>query len=162
MTASLSQWWLGRSRRERNLLLLMLAIAVPILLWLLVVRPLDTAFTTARLSLNESIARHGRIIAKADALMAAPVPDAPKGKPLDTLASLSVLVADAASQIGLTLDSANPVGSNAIDIRIAQARPAAVTGMLSHLETRGLSVESMRMTPAGTGTVSVSARLVRR
>ncbi len=157
MIVTVRQWYESRSLRERRLLLLMLAIAVPSLAWLLVVAPLNNAYDSALDRHLEAVDRSGRIRALADparVTRSAAVP-ATGG------AELALVVTEAATQAGLTLDSTSAAGPDTVTIAIAQARPTAAVQWLRDFELRGIRVENLRMTPAADGTVAVTARLVR-
>ena len=74
---------------------------------------------------------------------------------------LPLVIAEAATQAGLTLDSTTAAGPDDVSISIAQARPTAAVQWLRDFELRGIRVEDLRMTPGADGTVSLTARLVR-
>lgn len=157
MIVTIRSWFEARSARERRLILLMLAIAVPLLAWLLVVVPLNSAYDSALERHLEAVDRNGRVRALADPVRTArPAVVAPAGS-----ADLALVVAEAATQAGLTVDSTSPTGPDSVTIAIAQARPTAAVEWLRNFELRGIRVEELRMTPAADGTVAVHARLVR-
>lgn len=157
MIVAVREWYGSRSARERRLILAMLAIAVPLLAWLLIVAPLSRAYEAALERHLEAVDRNGRVRALADPARASrPVMVQASGA-----ADLSLIVAEAAAQAGFTLDSASPAGADTVAISVAQARPTAAVQWLRDFELRGIRVEDLRMTPAADGTVSVSARLVR-
>lgn len=157
MIVTIRQWYESRSARERRLILVMLAVAVPLLAWLLVVAPLGNAYDSALERHLEAVDRNGRVRSLADPSRASrpAVVPAPGG------ADLALVVAEAAAQSGLTIDSASPAGADSVTIAIAQARPTAAVQWLRDFELRGIRVEDLRMAPAADGTVSVTARLVR-
>ena len=157
MIVTVREWYSARSLRERRLILLMLVIAVPLLAWLLVVVPLSNAYEEALERHLEAVDRNGRVRALAEpARIARPV-----AAPATGAADLALVVTEAATQAGLTLDSTSPAGPDAVTISIAQARPMAAVQWLRDFELRGIRVEDMRMAPAADGTVSLTARLVR-
>jgi general secretion pathway protein M len=156
MTAVID-WLSGRTRRERHLILLMLAIAAPVLAWLLVIRPLDTAHDAALDEHLAAIDRHGRVLALAEAAKST------ASRPLDaSKADLQLVVTQAAAQAGITLESASPSGANAIDLAVAGGRATALGQWLAQFEARGIAVQQLSMTPLPDGTVNMSARLARR
>lgn len=157
MIVTVRHWYQSRSARERRLILLMTAIALPLLAWLLVVMPLSNAYESALDRHLEAVDRNGRVRALADpSRIARPVVAPAAGG-----AELALVVAEAATQSGLTLDSNSAAGPDAVTITIAQARPTAAVQWLRDFELRGIRVEDLRMSPAADGTVSVTARLVR-
>lgn len=151
------QWLDGRSLRERRMILVMFAIAVPLLGWLLVVRPMTLAYDRALESHLEAVDRNGRVKMLAGAVEAAPG----GARAAASSADLGLIVAEAASQAGLALETNSPTGPGGVAITVAQAPPVAAAQWLGDLETRGLSVQEWKMTPTGTGTVSVSAHVMR-
>ena len=156
MTA-VRDWIRGRTRREQHLILLMLTIALPVLAWLLVVRPLLTAYDT---SLDEHLAaidRHGRVLALAEAAKSTPSRRLEADK-----ADLQLVVTQAAAQAGITLESASPSGANSVDVAVAGGRATALGQWLAQFEARGIAVQQMSMTPLPDGTVNMSARLAIR
>ena len=66
MIVAVREWYVSRSERERRLILIMLAIAVPLLAWLIVVLPLSQARESALERHVEAIDRNGRVRALAD------------------------------------------------------------------------------------------------
>lgn len=157
MIVVVREWYHARSLRERRLILLMLVIAVPLLAWLLVVVPLGKAYDTALERHLEAVDRNGRVRALAEPARISQ----PAVAPAAGAADLALVVAEAATQAGLTLDSTSPAGPDTVTISIAQARPTAAVQWLRDFELRGIRVEDLRMAPAADGTVSVTARLVR-
>ena len=157
MIVQVREWVAARTRRERRLLALMLAIALPVLAWLLVVRPLDAAHDAALERHQEAVDRNGRVRMLAAAAASAPAAAAATGGP-----ELALVVTDSAAQAGLTLDSSDPLGPDAVAVGIARASASAAMQWLSALEGRGIAVEELRMVPGQDGSVSVNARLVRR
>jgi general secretion pathway protein M len=156
MTAMID-WFRGRSVREQRLLLAMLAIALPLLLWLLVWRPVDAALTGAWDRHAEAVDRHGRVLAAAEALEAG-------ARPGPTLATgeIAALAGEAAGRSGLTLASAAPQGPDRAAVSIAAGEPRAMLAWLRGLEEQGVVIDDLRMTPAPDGTVALTAVLARR
>lgn len=153
------EWYSSRSRREQHMLLLLLAIAVLLLAWLLIVRPIDLAYDAALDRHLQAIDRNGRVRALADAAKTRPATGQPSsvGGP-----ELALVVAEAASRAGLALDTNTASGANSVTFSIAEARPTIAAQWLRDFDSRGVSVEEFRMTPAANGTISLTARLERR
>ena len=156
MIHSARDWFMSRSPREQRLILLMLGIALPVLAWLLVVRPLNAAYDHARKEHREAVVRHGRVLALADAAKSAPARRVRSGN-----ADIQLVVTEAASQAGIVLQGTTPSGPNAIDIGVTGGRAPALAQWLAQFEAQGIVVQQMRMTPSPDGTVNLSARLAR-
>ena len=154
MTA-LTSWFRGRSAREQRMLLVMLTVAAPVLLWLLVWRPLTGALDAARERHAEAVERHGRVQAAAAALKGAGRPvAAPPG-------DLASYVGQAASNSGLSLTAADAQGPNRTAVTIASGDPRAMIGWLRGFEQQGLVVRELRMAPATGGSASLTAVVAR-
>lgn len=158
MIVSLRQWYLARSAREQRMLLMMLVIAVPIMLWAAIIRPLDQAYQRALDAHLQAVDRNGAVRSLAKQLESGPTGAA---IPSPVGPDLTLVVAEAAAQSGLTLDSNAASGADQVAVSIAQASPTVAVEWLNGLEARGLSVEELRMVPGQGGTVSVTARLGR-
>jgi len=157
MIVAVREYYASRSVRERRLLLAMSAIALPLLLYLAVIMPLGRAYDTALEEQLEAVDRNGRVRAMVSvARSGGPRVPAPADG-----ADIALVVTEAATQLGLTVDSNSPAGPNAVTIGISQARAGAAVGLLRDFESRGIRVEDLRMTPSGDGTVSMTARLAR-
>ena len=156
MTASIRDWYLGRTKREQRLILLMLAIALPVLAWLLVARPVSAAYDRALEDHLAAIDRHGRVLALAEAARSAPARRIQSNK-----ADLQLVVTEAASQAGITLQGTIPTGPNGVDVTVSGGRATALAQWLAQFEAQGIKVQQMTMTPLPDGTVNMSARLAR-
>jgi general secretion pathway protein M len=156
MTA-LRDWYVGRTQREQRLILVMLAVAVPVLAWFLIVRPVSGAYDQAVQDHLSAIDRHGRVMALAEAAKSTPARSVAASD-----ADLQLVVTEAASQAGIVLQGTTPNGSNALDLNVAGGRATALLQWLAQFEAQGIAVQQMTMTPQPDGTVSMSARLARR
>jgi general secretion pathway protein M len=155
MTA-IRDWFLGRTQREQRLVLLMLAIALPLFAWLLVVRPLGTAYQDAIQDHLAALDRHGRVLALAEAAKSAPARPVEASK-----ADLQLIVTQAATQAGIALQGVTPNGSNAVDLTVGGGRATALAQWIAQFEAQGIAVQQMSMSPLPDGTVNMSARLAR-
>jgi general secretion pathway protein M len=153
MIVALRHWYSGRSLREQRLILAMLAIALPLLAWLLIVAPLSRAYDDALERHLAAVDRNGRVRA-----LAGGGTESRTGAPAGDLA---LLVTDSAGRAGLTLDSNSPAGAHAVTVAVAQASPTAVTQWLSSVEGHGLRLDNLRIVPAGPGGVSLTAQVWR-
>lgn len=131
----MSDWWQGRSPRERMLLQAMLGLAAFVLGWLLVVRPLADSLETAK-------TRHGAaVVALAEARArrhSAQIAAAPAPLPIDGL------IAATANEAGFTAARVTAAGPARASVAIESARPQALFGWVALLERRGLVVERLR------------------
>lgn len=154
MTSAVHDWYRGRTAREQLMIRLMLAIALPVLAWLLTVRPVSALYDEAVRDHLAAIDRHGRVLALAEAAKATPARriDASKG-------DLQLVITEAATQAGITLQNATPSGANAVDLTVAGARATVLAQWLAQFEARGIAIQQMNMTPLPDGTVTMSARL---
>jgi general secretion pathway protein M len=157
VTATLRNWFVSRTKREHQLILLMLATALPVLAWLLVVRPLSAVYDDALEDHLEAADRHGRVMALAEAAKSTPARRVAANK-----ADLQLVVTEAARQAGIALQGAAPSGPNAVDVTIVGGRATALGQWLGQFEAQGIAVQQMSMTPLPDGTVNMSARLARR
>lgn len=155
MIVRLRSWFVERSLREQRLLLLMAAIAMPLLLWLLVVRPVGLAYDQALDRHLEAIDRNARVRALAETDKVRAVPGVAIGP------DVALAIAERAARAGLVLDSNSAAGSNGVVISVSSARATVVTQWLAELERDGFMVSELRMAPAADGQVSLSARLAR-
>lgn len=149
-------WMSERSERERRLIWLMLAVAVPILAWALIVRPLSNAYDATLEKHLQAVDRNGRVRALAQVAK-----DRTAAPAAVAVADLGLAITESAGQAGLALDGNAPAGGDVASISIAQASPAAAIRWFQDLQARGLIVEEWRMSPAGSGTVTVTARVRR-
>lgn len=151
----LLSWYRARARREQWLLLAMLALALPVLLWLAVWRPLDQALDAAILRHAEAVQRQGRVAAAAEALKSV-------RRPAETpVGDLAAYVGQSAGRSGLSLASAAAQGPDRATVAIAAGDPRAMAGWLRGLEQQGIVVQQLRMTSTNQGTVALSATLSR-
>ncbi len=150
MIVMLRQFYGARSKREQRLLLLMAAIVIPLLLWLLLVRPLNAAYDDALQRHLQAVDRNGRVKALA-ARASGGAPVVPAAVP-----DLAVFLSDSARQRGIAAEarSASP-GFAAVSIA-SSAAPGALD-WLRGLEVSGYRVSDVRISPTGGGSVAVAA-----
>lgn len=148
----LSSWWRERSRREQGLVLVMLGLAVLVLGWLLVVRPLSDSLDAAKtrhaaavLALGEARAREDRMGAPARAVSPA--------LPVDSL------IGRTATDAGFPGARIAGQGPARATVAIDAARPQALFGWLVRLEQQGLVVERFHALANSDRTISAEATL---
>lgn len=154
LTSSVSGWFLSRTERERWLIILMLAIAIPLLLWLLVARPLMLGLEAAKARHVAAVEQHGAVLAQLAQLEGASTAAIPAGG-----APLALRVTDSAAQAGIRLAANEPRGPDTVTIALAAAPPTASLRWLRQLEASGIAVRELTITPEGQGAVSVRATL---
>lgn len=155
MIANARHWFLARSRREQLLLTAMLALALPLLAWLLVYRPVDAALTSARARNVAAVHEHGRVVAQlAQLKQTAPATSTP------ATGDLALLVSVSAGRHGVVLASNSMQGPDAMAF-VTQAGPVtAPLRWLQELEEQGVAVRELQLTPAPGG-VSVTGQVAR-
>lgn len=151
MIVAVRQWYSGVSTREQRLIAAMLLVALPVLVWLLLIRPITNAYDAALARHLESVDRRGRIAALVDLTKAQPRSSPAAG------GDLVLLLSDQGRQAGLTID-VQP-GATAGSARLsAESAPAPATAAwLTQLEASGYILDQVRFTPKGDGTVAVEA-----
>lgn len=151
MIVQIRSWVESRSARERRLLLLMLAILVPVLIWLILVRPLSTAYDDALQRHLQAVDRNGRVKALA-ASGAVGARTAPRAVP-----DLALFLGDSARQRAITAEvTPGPAPGTAVVTIASSAAPAALD-WLRGLETAGYRLGDVRLAPSGAGAISVTA-----
>lgn len=153
--SGIRSWYRARSSREQRLILAMLAIALPIGLWLAMWRPVDAALDAAHARHAAAVERHARVVFAVEELKNATRPSAMPG------GDVSAYVGEAAGNAGLTLGSASAQGRDRVAVTIPGGDPRMIVGWLRSLEQQGFVVDELRMTPVPQGAVSLSAVLAR-
>jgi len=153
--SGLRAWWAALSAREQRLVVLMLAMACGVLLWLGVWRPVRAGIEFGRARYAVAVDINASVRAKLALLKAQPTQSQGRSSgPVDQI------VAQSAAETGLTLDRSAAQGQGRIAITIGSARAGALLAWLAGLEARGIMVETLNMTPGTTaGTVVVQAVL---
>jgi general secretion pathway protein M len=153
--APVTGWFLSRTPRERWLIGLMLAIAIPLVAWVAVARPMLLSLEAAKARHVAAVRAHGAVLAQLAQLETSPpgaVPSAESGAPL------ALRVTDAAARAGLRLTANEPRGPDAVSIAVS-GPPTASLRWLRQLEAGGLSVRELTITPEGPNAVIVRATL---
>lgn len=150
---ALRDWYLGRSRREQVMLGVMLLVAVPVLVWLLVVMPVNGWHDEARDDYLAASERYGRVVL----LAGAERDEGSGGRSIEQ--PLGDYVAASAAQAGFALTRNVPDGPARTDIGIAQARPQAALEWISQLRAAGIVVDRLQLADNGEGGVEVDLTL---
>ena len=156
MTEAARNWFVALSRREQVLVGIAVVLALGVIAFFGVYRPLYGLATDAKRSFYEATMQAGRIEAKAQALS---MPA--NRRPAAEIAALNLLLASEAAERGFTLDSNSPQGASRAEIAIGSARSTALLSWLADLERRGVVPETLVIRRMDNGTVSVSARLAK-
>lgn len=149
-------WFMGRAERERWLIAAMLAIALPLLIYLLVYAPLERA-------LGESRERHIAAV-QLNARTKAQLAQLEESRSLPgtpAVSDLALLVGESAGRSGITVASTEPRGAG-VAVSLAGASSTSALRWLQELEAQGAVVTDMQVTPAPDGTLAITAKLGRR
>lgn len=150
MKARLIDWWSARSGRERILLATMMALLIPVLAWLLVLRPLEAGLEAARADHWAATERLLQVRADAAAMaLPAKAPAQPVPLIVNRIAEVSGFVP---SRMDAGADGRVMLG-------LASARPPALRAFLRGLEREGVIVETITVRTNSDATVSVDAIL---
>lgn len=144
-------WWSLRSRREQRLIQVMLVLAILVLGWLLVVRPLTDSLAAAKARLDAAAVALGEARARATPGAS---PMAPAAGPVDAL------VARTANEAGFTNARITSQGVERASAAVDAARPQVLFGWVARLEQSGLVVE--RLTTRLNGDRTLAAELTLR
>ncbi|GGI84121.1 hypothetical protein GCM10007973_20830 [Polymorphobacter multimanifer] len=131
--SALPLWWRLRSRREQRLLLALAAVALPVLLWLLVLRPIEAARTAAEADLATATSDLASIRALAPAFSA----------PRTAGGALLPRVEAGLAAAGLTATSLDSTGNGRVTLRLAAARAQVLLRLVAGFEAEGLLVTSL-------------------
>jgi len=155
MSGTLFFWWQARSERERILLLVMLALALFLIGWLLVARPLaerldavKARHEAAAIALAEARAR---VAQSGGSAVVAPSP-----LPADSL------IGGTATEAGFAGARIAAQGPERATLAIDAARPQAFFTWILRLESSGLVVERLRAQANADRTISAEAVLRKR
>lgn len=151
MIGHFRSWWKGLSTRERWLVGVAAGLAVIVLSWLLIVRPIDAMRESAKARHDAAVMALGRIENRLAAIQiaAANPPPAISGR-------ISDVVMAEAIRVGFNAAQTEPVGTDGVRVIIAAVRPQTFFALVTDLETRiGLDVESLTARPNADETLSV-------
>jgi len=145
-------WWKGRSLREQRLLVVMAALAIVVVVWLGMLRPLSDARAEARKRHSDTLVAVAQIEAEAARLKALPDRAGATGAPID-------IVRAEADAIAITPSLVQPDGDGVrVDIPVIGGQ--ALFTLIDRLRVRGLSVDTLAARPETGGSLVVTMRLV--
>lgn len=159
MIATLSRWWTSLSTRERWLVGVAAALAVPIIGWFLIALPLQSALSSTREAHGMAVDRHAAVLARVEALAA--LEGRGSAGPANATASLDLSITQSAAEQGFTLSRNEAQGTNGVIIAIANARAPALLRWLGDLEAAGITAADLSLRPNADGTVALTATLRR-
>lgn len=151
MRDSLALWWRTRTLREQRLLLAAAGLAIVVLAWLLVIRPLGDALSEAR-------ERHGAaVVALAEAkARAGLIADLEQREPAALALSVDMIVSNAAAEAGLPIARVEREGAAQATVAMEAVRPQAFFAWVSRMEGEGgLVVERLTASTNGDQTLAV-------
>ena len=155
MIATVQNWFVGLTPRERTLVAVAGGLAAAIVLVFGIVLPLGRAHDAAHIRHRAAVEASSRLLAQVAALEA-PATTRP------TLAGpVSQIIATSADSAGFVLQSNQAQGADAATIAVPTARPSAALAWLDSLAAQGIVLQNLTMTPAVDGSVSVNASLRR-
>jgi general secretion pathway protein M len=139
MNEGLKLWWRTRTLREQRLLLAMSGLAAVVLLWLLVIRPVNDALSEAR-------ERHGAaVLALAEArAQATAIGTLQERRPASLGAPLDAILNQSATEAGFPVARVEREGINQATLVIESVRPQAFFAWVNRMEEdQGLIVERL-------------------
>ena len=155
MIASVQTWFAGMTQRERKLVAAAGGLAAAIVLVFGIVLPLGRAHDAAHVRHDQAVEVSARLLGQLAAL------EAPATARATLAGPVSQVVAVSADNAGFVLQSNQARGAEGTTIAVPTARPSAALAWLDGLAAQGIVLESLTMTPAADGSVSVNAGLRR-
>ncbi len=144
-------WWQGRTLREQRLLLVMAGLLALVLIWLLLIRPVNDSLSAARERHAAAVLRLAEARGQAAAIRSlGSAPAAALSGPLTTVLS------GAATEAGFPVARVEPEGANRATMVLNGVRPQAFFGWVRQMEERNsLVVERLSATTNSDQTLSV-------
>ena len=155
MIVRVRSWYVGLTERERWLVTFAGGLAAVVVLLFGIVLPLGRAHDAAHVRHAAAVQASSRLLAQLAAL------EAPAPQRTAIVGPVAQVVASSADGAGLVLQSNQPRGNDATLIVIPTARPSNALAWIDSLAAQGVVLESLAMTPAADGSVSVNATLRR-
>lgn len=150
MKTTMMNWWAGRSARERILLGIMMALLVPVFVWLVLIRPLEAALEGARTDNWAASERLLQVRADAEAMaLSARAPTEPTQAIVNRLAAVA----------GFVPTRVDPGAEGRVMLGLGSAKPVALRAFIRALDREGVFVETMTVRANSDATVSVDAVL---
>lgn len=151
MTERFRHWWSTRSAREKQLLLAAGGLAAVVLVWLLVIRPVNAALDGAKARHDNAVLARARVEARLEQIEAARAGgvERPAGSVRD-------LVSAEAARVGFTVTQTEAVGTDGVRVAIGAVRPQTFFAWVADMESRlGLDIDALTARPNADQTLSV-------
>ena len=144
-------WWSTLTLREKRLLLTAGGLAAVVLVWLLIVRPVDIALDSAKARHDRAVIALAQIEGRLEQIAAARA----RTRPQPSGRTADIVAAEAVS-VGFTVTETQPVGNDGVRVIIAAARPQTFFAWVRDLESRfGLDVVALTARPNADETLAV-------
>ena len=150
-------WFDARSRREKQLLLVMAALMALTLVWYGVIRPVGDGLSDARARHADAVIRLGETEAAVAAIRAAQL-----NRPPPLTGTLADAVRARAAEAGFTIASLTEDGPGRVRVAVASARTSALLPWVARLEGAGILVDAVTLTDNGDRSVGVTMTLKAR
>lgn len=146
-------WWYNHGLGERRLMAALGIVALAVLLWLGVWRPVTTGLENGWERQGVALDRYASVRAKVAELRRRPAQHSQADRlPIDQRISQS------AAEAGFTLDRATQQGTGRMSVNIASARAGPLLEWIAGLEQAGVTVQTISIVPGATeGTVAMQA-----
>jgi general secretion pathway protein M len=144
----LRTWFVGRSLREKRLLVAMMALLAVTILWAGIIIPVQDGLETSRARYEDAVVRLATTRTDVDLVKRA------RGAPALS-ASLADTIRGAADQAGFQIATLDEQGGGRVHLTIQAARPGAVSGWLAGLEGQGILVDAATLRDNGNRSVGV-------
>jgi general secretion pathway protein M len=146
-----SRWRESSTARERWLFGVAAGLAVLVLVWLLIVRPVDLMRESAKARHDAAVIALGRVEARVSAIEA--VAASPR---ISVEGRISDIVTAEAVRVGFNSSQTEPAGTDGVRVIIGAVRPQTFFTWVADLEMRvGLDVEALTARPNADETLSV-------
>ena len=155
MIETVQSWFAGLTARERTLVSIAGALVAVIALVFGIALPLGHAHNAAQVRHRAAVETSSRLLAQLAVL------ETPVSTSATLVGPVSQVLATSADSAGFVLQSNQARGAEAATIVVPTARPAAALAWLDALAAQGVILESLTMTPAADGSVSLNAELRR-
>ncbi|MEM8695334.1 MAG: type II secretion system protein GspM [Pseudomonadota bacterium] len=144
-------WWNTRTARERWLFGIAGALAILVLTWLLIVRPIDLLRESAKARHDAAVLALGRVETRL-----AEIESAAANPPPSMSGRISDVVQAEAVRVGFNTAQTEPVGTDGVRVVIGAVRPQTFFAWVADVETRiGLDVDALTARPNADETLSV-------
>ncbi|RED15798.1 type II secretion system protein GspM [Parasphingopyxis lamellibrachiae] len=151
MIDQFNRWWETRTVRERWLLGVAAGLAVLVLAWLLIVRPIDLLRESAKARHDHAVIALGRVEARL-----AEIEEFAANPSATVEGRISDVVMAEAVRVGFNTAQTEPAGTDGVRVLIGAVRPQTFFAWVADLENRlGLDVDALTARPNADETLSV-------